>query len=327
MTNKILFSGIQPTGEIHIGNYLGALKNWVDLQNQYQCFYSIVDLHAITIDYDPKKYQDMVLDTAMDLLAIGIDPKKSVLFIQSQVPEHTELCWLFNTLVPIAELERMTQFKDKSKEHKQNINAGLFDYPVLQAADILLYGAEAVPVGQDQLQHLELANTIARKFNHKFGEYFKKIKPIIGSGARIMSLTDPTKKMSKSLGTKNYIALNDDPDIIRKKVMGAVTDVGPDASQMAPGVKNLFLLMELFAEAKIIDKFKKSYSDKSIKYSELKSELAKAIINKLRPIQEKKQKLIKDKKMVIRLLNEGATKAKKIAAKNLLEIKKKMGLI
>jgi tryptophanyl-tRNA synthetase len=284
-------------------------------------------LHAITIEYDPKKYQEKILDTAMDLLAIGIDPKKSVFFVQSHVPEHTELCWLFNSLIPIAELERMTQFKDKSKEHKQNINAGLFDYPVLQAADILLYQGEYVPVGQDQLQHLELANTIVKKFNNKFGEYFKEIKPIIGQGAKIMSLTDPAKKMSKSLGLKNYIALNDPPEIIRKKVMGAVTDVGPDVSQMTPGVKNLFLLMELFAEAKIIDKFENAYTNKSIKYSELKSELAETIINKLKPIQEKKQKLIKDKKSVIKLLNDGAVKAKKIAAKNLLEIKKKMGLI
>ncbi|OGY89691.1 MAG: tryptophan--tRNA ligase, partial [Candidatus Komeilibacteria bacterium RIFCSPLOWO2_01_FULL_45_10] len=243
MNKKILFSGIQPTGEIHIGNYLGALKNWVELQDKYRCLYSIVDLHAITIDYHPATYQETILNTAIDLLAIGLDPKKSTIFVQSQVPQHAELCWLFNTLVPIAELERMTQFKDKAAEHKENINAGLFDYPVLQAADILLYKSEMVPVGQDQLQHLELTNTIVRKFNNKFGKYFEEIKPVINEGARVMSLTNPEKKMSKSLGPNNYIALSDAPEIIRKKIMSAVTDTGPTASAMSAGVKNLFDLL------------------------------------------------------------------------------------
>lgn len=325
---QTLFSGIQPTGEIHLGNYLGALKNWVDLQNKYDCFYSIVDLHAITIDYDPKIYQEKILNTAMDLLAIGLDPKKSTLFIQSHVPEHTELCWLFNTLTPIAELERMTQFKDKAGQHKQNINAGLFDYPVLQAADILLYNSEIVPVGEDQLQHLELANTILRKFNNKFGEYFKEIKPVINEGARIMSLTDPAKKMSKSLGPNNYIALSDAPEIIRKKIMGAVTDAGPDdAGQMSGGVKNLFTLLKLLSADNVYQKFQSDYNNKTLKYSELKTTLTETIIKYLKPIQIKKQYWQKNPAKVKKILEQGAKKARKIAQKKILEIKKLMGLV
>lgn len=327
MNKKTLFSGIQPTGEIHIGNYLGALKNWVELQSQYNCLYSIVDLHAITIDYNPADYQDRILKTAMDLLAIGIDPKKSVLFVQSQVPQHTELCWYFNTLTPIAELERMTQFKDKSKEHKENINTGLFDYPVLQAADILLYKSEMVPVGHDQLQHLELTNTIVRKFNNKFGKYFEEIKPVISEGAKIMSLTNPEKKMSKSLGPNNLIALSDEPDVIRKKIMSAVTDTGPSSDQMSAGVKNLFDLLKLFNATAVQQKLMDAYNNKTLKYSELKTELAKAIITNLQPIQERKKKLAKNKKQVVKILTDGAKKAGKIAGQNILEIKKRMGLV
>lgn len=327
MTKKTLFSGIQPTGQIHIGNYLGALKNWVDLQSQYNCLYSIVDLHAITIDYNPAEYQERILNTAMDLLAIGVDPKKSVLFAQSHVPQHTELCWYFNTLTPIAELERMTQFKDKSKEHKENINAGLFDYPVLQAADILLYKSEVVPVGQDQLQHLELTNTIVRKFNNKFGKHFEEIKPVISAGAKIMSLTNPEKKMSKSLGPNNLIALSDEPDVIRKKIMSAVTDTGPATDAMSAGVKNLFELLKLFSSTVAHQKLTAAYNNKTLKYSELKTELAEAIIKNLQPIQERKKKLAKNKKQVIKILADGAKKAGKIAGKNILEIKKKMGLL
>lgn len=327
MSNKkILFSGIQPTGEIHIGNYLGALKNWVDLQSQYQCFYSVVDLHAITIDQDPQAYQEKIFDTAMDLLAIGIDPKKSVLFIQSQLPEHTELCWLLNTLTPIAELERMTQYKDKSRQNQKNINVGLLDYPVLQAADILLYQTDVVPVGEDQLQHLELTNMIARKFNNRYGQYFKEIKPIVGLGARVMSLTEPDKKMSKSLGPNNYIALGDYPEVIRKKVMSAVTDMGPDTTEMSKGVKNLFDLLNLFGDQKNVQKFQTAYDQKTLKYSELKTELAGSIIKILKPIQDKKARLIKEKVKVKKILVDGAKKARTVAQKTLKEVKQKMGL-
>ncbi len=328
MDKRILFSGIQPTGDLHIGNYLGALKNWVDLQDKYKCFYSIVDLHAITIDYEPTKYQKQILDTAIDLLALGIDPKKSILFIQSQVPEHTELCWLFNTLIPITELQRMTQFKDKSRQNFNNINVGLFDYPVLQAADILLYKGELVPVGEDQLQHLELANTILRKFNNKFGEYFQKIEPIISKSARVMSLQEPRNKMSKSLGSNHYIALRDDEETIKKKIMSAITDAGPQQSgRMSPGVDNLFTLLENFADEKIVKKFNLDYHNGDLKYSELKTELAQVIVDSLKPIQANIAKLEKDKVKVKKILEEGAKKAKKIAEKSILDIKEKMGLV
>ncbi|MDP2587087.1 MAG: tryptophan--tRNA ligase [Candidatus Komeilibacteria bacterium] len=324
---KILLSGIQPTGEIHIGNYLGALKNWLELQDKYQCHFMVADLHSITIDYNPAEYQETILNTAMDLLAIGIDPKKSILFVQSQVPQHTELCWYFNTLTPIAELERMTQFKDKASQHKENINTGLFDYPVLQAADILLYKSEVVPVGQDQLQHLELTNTIVRKFNNKFGKYYEEIKPVISEGAKIMSLTNPEKKMSKSLGANNLIALSDEPEVIRKKIMSAVTDTGPASDAMSAGVKNLFDLLKLFNATLAHQKLTSAYDNKTLKYSELKTELAEAIIKNLQPIQERKKKLLQNKKQVVKILADGAKKAGKIAGKNILEIKKKMGLL
>jgi len=329
MNKKILFSGIKPTGEIHFGNYLGALQNWVTLQNsnKYSCIYSVVDLHALTIEYNPMTYQDKILEMAMDLLSIGINPKKSILFVQSHVPEHTELCWLFNTLLPVAELQRMTQFKDKAMQHKENVNAGLFNYPVLMAADVLLYKSEMVPVGDDQLQHLELTNTILKKFNNKFGKYFEEIKPIVGKGARIMSLTNPEKKMSKSLGPNNLIALSDAPEIIKKKIMKAVTDEGPDAGTMSAGVKNLFTMLELLGDSKTIQKFQKTFNNKTLKYAELKSELSEAIISYLKPIQARKKQLSQDKKKVKKILADGAKKARMIAQKNLLEIKKRMGLL
>lgn len=325
---KILFSGIQPTGNIHIGNYLGALKNWVDLQDNYQAIYSIVDWHALTIDQDPKKYKARVLETAIDLLAIGIDPKKSILFVQSQVTGHAELAWIFNTLTPITELERMTQYKDKSKQNKHNINAGLFTYPVLQSADILLYKAEFVPIGEDQVQHIELANVIGRKFNNKYGQYFNAIKPMLTKGARIMSLTKPEKKMSKSLGENNYIALRDNPETIRNKVNKAVTDTGPAAEdKKSLGVHNLFELMHLFTNEKTVAKYEKQYDDNSIKYSEMKAELAEAIIQTLEPIQKRIKELEKKPKKVEAILAKGAKRAQIIANQNMEDIRAMVGLL
>ena len=192
-----LFSGIQPSGEIHLGNYLGALKNWIKLQKKYDCIFSIVDYHAITVPYSPKTLPENIIETAIILLSIGINPKKSILFVQSTVSEHTELAWILNTITPLGDLKRMTQFKQKAKAHPKAINAGLLNYPILMAADILLYKAEYVPVGEDQLQHLELTRTIARKFNKLFGKTFPEPKPILGKAKRIMSLTNPKNKMSK----------------------------------------------------------------------------------------------------------------------------------
>src|SRR3989339_646529 len=222
-----IFSGIQPTGQLHLGNYLGAIKNWVDLQKKYACVYCIVDYHAMTIPYDPAVMPKNIINAAADLLATGVDPKKSILFVQSQVPEHTELAWILNTITPISELKRMTQFKEKSQRFQDNINLGLFAYPVLQAADILLYQTELVPVGEDQIQHVELARDIARKFNKKFGATFPEPRTLLTKTPRIMSLKDPTKKMSKSLGEDHYLALADKPEIIKDKIKRAVTDIGP----------------------------------------------------------------------------------------------------
>ena len=220
-----VLSGIQPTGSIHIGNYLGAIKQWIKLQEKNECVFFIADLHSLTIPYKPKELQKNILETAIVYLATGIDPQKSIFFIQSDVKEHTELCWLLNTVCPIGDLERMTQYKEKSKQFKKNINAGLLVYPILQAADILLYKTETVPVGKDQVQHIELARTIARKFNQKFGETFVEPKAMLPKlGAKIMALNNPKQKMSKSLSPQSYVSLFEEPEEIKKKIMSAVTD-------------------------------------------------------------------------------------------------------
>jgi tryptophanyl-tRNA synthetase len=329
MNKKInLFSGIKPTGNIHLGNYLGALKNWVLLQDsgKYKPFYSIVDLHALTMDYDPKEYQQLIHEALTDLLAIGINPKKSTLFIQSQLPEHSELCWLLNNITPVAELNRMTQFKDKAQENIKNINAGLLDYPILMAADILLYHATAVPVGEDQLQHLELTNTIIRKFNNRFGKYFEEVKPILNEASRVMSLTNPLKKMSKSLGPNNLIALSDSPEIIKKKISSAVTDSGENG-KMSAGVANLFFLLEEFANPSIVKRLNADQEQGKLKYSELKSELSEALIAFLKPIQKKKALLMKQRSTLNKIITDGRKQASSVAKITLKEVKKLMGLI
>jgi len=327
MKNKqILFSGIKPTGTPHIGNYLGALKQWVEQQDAYACIYSIVDLHALTIDITPEDLTHNSLQASKILLGIGIDPEKSILFLQSTVKEHAELAWILNCITPVAELERMTQFKDKSKEHKHNINMGLFDYPVLMAADIMLYHAEAVPVGEDQLQHLELTRIITKKFNNRYGKYFKEPQAIISEAKKIMSLNVPEKKMSKDLGETSYISLTDAPAIIKKKVMRAVTDTGPTKTGiMAPGVKNLFELLLYFDNKDAHREFTSQYDQGKIKYAELKETVATTIINTLKPIQEKISSYT-DKEVKI-ILGSGADKAREIAEHNLKEIKNKIGLL
>jgi len=213
-----VLSAIQPTGAIHIGNYLGAIKQWIDLQEKNECIFFICDLHSITIPYDPKEFQKNILETAITYLAAGVNPEKSIFFVQSKVKEHTELCWLLGSVTPVGDLLRMTQYKEKSKQFKKNLDAGILNYPILMAADILLYKANAVPVGEDQAQHVELTRTIARKFNQRFGKTFNEPKTILPKmGARIMSLTNPKKKMSKSMGPQNYISLFDEPEEIEKK--------------------------------------------------------------------------------------------------------------
>jgi len=247
MAKEIILSGIQPTGRLHIGNYLGSLRNFVELQKKHEGYFMIADYHSITESYEPKNKLNQIYNLAADFLAAGLDPKKSTIFVQSHVPEHTELAWIFNTLTPIGYLERMTQYKDKASRQKENINLGLFDYPVLQAADILLYHATAVPVGQDQDQHLELTRQIVRFFNNKFGPTFLEPKTLHTETPKVMSLLSPDKKMSKSLGDNHCIDIDDEPDMIAKKLSKAVTDTG-DGSGL--GAKNLLDLVKIFSPKK-----------------------------------------------------------------------------
>jgi tryptophanyl-tRNA synthetase len=329
MKKDVIVSGIQPSGEMHIGNYLGALKNFVELQDKFECFFFIADLHSITEDYKPEHKRQQILDTLIAFLAAGLDPKKSTIFVQSQIPAHTQLAWIFNTITPINELERMTQYKDKAAKQKHNINVGLFTYPVLQAADILLYHPQFVPVGHDQIQHLEMTNLIARKFNNKFGETFQEIKPYTKSPVRVMSLTDPEKKMSKS-EPGSYVGIFDEPEIIRKKLAKAVTATDAPADEMPKGVKNLFDLVEAFgqepATGSAIDSWMEEYKKGTIKYSELKSELAESLVSYFEPFRARRAELQKDTKQLTRIMAEGAKKAQAVANETLTAVKEKIGL-
>jgi len=315
---KKLFSGIKPTGKIHLGNYLGSLKNWIDLQKKYNCLYSIVDLHALTIKINPDELRTNTMQVAIDLLALGIDPKKSLIFKQSDVVGHTELSWIFNCLIPIAELERMTQFKDESIKHSDNINAGLFTYPNLMAADILIYQAENVPVGEDQLQHLELARIIARKFNNRYQQYFPEVKAIISPARRVMSLKYPDKKMSKSHGEASYIAIRDDKDTVNKKITKAVTDT--------QGVLNLLELYSYFGNQEKYKEMLALHKAGKLMNLQLKEDLIKVILEFLQPIQTKIAYYEKNKSQVEKILNDGARQAQKIADQTMAEVKKLVGL-
>jgi len=313
-----LISGIKPTGKMHLGNYLGAVKNWVELQNQYQCSFFIADLHALTIEISQEELRQQTFDLAVDLLALGIDPKKSILFKQSEVIGHAELAWIFNCLLPVSELQRMTQFKDESLKRPGNINAGLLTYPSLMAADILLYLAEYIPVGEDQVQHLELTRIIARKFNNRYGKFFPEIKPVLSPARRLMSLNNSAKKMSKSLGDASYIAIRDDQDTINTKIKKAVTD--------EQGVKNLLELYSYFGSQAQTDKMNKALKAGELMNSELKDQLSKTIITFLTPIQEKIKYYQAHSKEVTKILSDGAKKAQKIADQNLRAIKNIVGL-
>jgi len=323
---KRLFSGIQPSGTLHLGNYLGAIKNWVKLQEKYDAIFCIVDLHAITVPQKPEELRRKTLELAKIYLAAGIDPAKSTIFVQSHIPEHTELAWILNTITKIPELERMTQFKDKSQDQRQNINAGLFSYPVLMAADILLYDTNVVPVGEDQLQHVEIARTLARRFNTLFGKIFVEPEPfIVKEGMRIMGLDDPMKKMSKSASSEyNYIALTDTPDKIREKIKSAVTDSGKNVrySDDKPAIMNLINIYSLLDNAKPAD-IATAYKKKG--YAEFKNDLAEIIISFLEPFQEKFNEIDDDE--VLRILEAGKEKAKKLAEEKMAEVKEKVGLL
>ncbi|MEK7578781.1 MAG: tryptophan--tRNA ligase [Patescibacteria group bacterium] len=326
-----ILSGIQPSGKLHIGNYLGAIKNWIGLQDDKKndCFFFIADYHSITEDYDPREKSKEIFDLAIDLLALGLSPKKSTIFQQSKIPFHTELAWIFNTMVKMPELERMTQFKVKAKKQTYNINIGLFDYPILMAADILIYKAEAVPVGEDQIQHLELTREIARRFNGKFGKFFPEPKSILTETPKIMSLTDPAKKMSKSGGDKSYIALADSPETIIEKIKSATSDTGGGKDKR--GGENLLSIFNAFAETKSekieYKNYKKDHEAGKLKYSEFKPRLAELIINYFAVYRENRAELSKNPDYIKKILEDGDKKASAIAEVTLREVKKKIGLI
>ncbi len=322
----VIVSGIQPTGKLHLGNYLGALKHFVELQNsgEYTCYFFIADLHSITTDFSAKEKREQIMEVALDYLAAGLT-EPSIIFQQSAISAHSELTWLLNTITPFGELRRMTQFKDKSEDMPENTNVGLFDYPVLMAADILLYDTKFVPVGDDQLQHLELTRTLARKFNTKFGKIFYEPKPLMTSVPRLMSLDDPKKKMSKSRPA-GCVFIDDGPSVIRKKVMSAVTDsestIAYDAEKR-PAVANLLELYSAMSSQKISD-IVKEYKGKG--YADFKKGLAEVIIAELAPLQQKKKELMKDLPAVEAVLRLGAAAAREVAEEKLLMAKRKMGL-
>lgn len=321
-----IFSGIQPTNNLHLGNYLGAIKNWVELQNQYDAFYCIVDLHAITVKQDPKQLRQNILNAAKTYLALGLDPTKCTIFVQSHVPQHTELAWVLNTIAKMSELERMTQFKDKAKQHKENINLGLFAYPALMAADILLYNTNVVPVGEDQKQHVELTRDLAARFNSLYGKTFIEPEPLINKvGARIMGLDDPSKKMSKSATSANsYIALLDSPEVVAKKISRAVTDSGTtiEAGTDRPALTNLLTIYSLLTHNSIKD-IEKEYTGKG--YADFKKGLSAVVTEFISDFQHKFNAL--DDDSVKKILEDGATKARAVAEKKMEEVKKNIGLL
>jgi tryptophanyl-tRNA synthetase len=331
MTKKRVLSCIQPTGEMHIGNYFGAVKNWVRIQDEYECFYGVVDLHAMTMPYDPKKLKENSLRMVAELLACGINPEKSILFIQSLVPEHSELTWIFNCVASYGELSRMTQFKDKSEQVEGGgkfLSAGLFTYPVLQAADILVYKADFVPVGRDQVQHLELSRNIAVRFNNQFGEFFPEPKPLLTEVPKLASLSDPSKKMSKSLGEKHYVGLFEEEAQIRKKVKSAVTDTGEaQGNTMSTGVQNLFNIIKACENEEGYKTLLTDYNAGNLRYKDLKDTTAESLVQLTTPFRLKREELLKDKIYLENLARELSEKARDVASQTMKGVRKLTGLL
>ena len=323
---KVLFSGMQATGNLTLGNYLGALKNWVTLSDEYECFYSVVDLHSITVRQDPAELRKRARNLLTLYLAAGLDPKKNCIYYQSHVSGHAELSWILNCFTYMGELNRMTQFKDKSAKHADNINAGLFTYPVLMAADILLFQADVVPVGKDQLQHLEITRDIAQRFNGIYGDVFTIPEPYIGkAGAKIMSLQDPLKKMSKSDENPNAsILLMDDPDTIIRKFKRAVTDSEGCICYRdeQPGIKNL---LDIYCACNNVtqEAAVKEFEGKG--YGEFKLAVGESVVNILKPVQDEYARLSKDKAYIDSVIKENAEKAGYYATKTLRKVQKKVG--
>ncbi len=325
---KRVFSGLRPTNLIHFGNYLGAIKGQIDLQNkpEFDCIYGVVDLHGITTPYKPKDLPNQIRNLALDLLAAGIDPQKCHLMIQSQVPEHLELAYLLGTIFPVSRLEDLPTYKDKKAENPGYINMGLLYYPVLMAADIMLYKADTVPVGRDQVPHIEITREFARKFNSMFGKTFPEPQAYLMEGAYVPSLKGEGK-MSKSI-EGSYILLTDDLEMIRKRLAGAPTDAGkgPEVPKEG-GVANLLILVELFEGKDARMKYESQYLHEGIRYQDLKHDLANAIYEEIKPIQEKRKFYEQNPKLVEEILEEGREYCSIIARENLREVKEKMGLV
>ncbi len=323
---KVLFSGMQSTGNLTLGNYLGALKNWVSLSDEYECFYSVVDMHSITVRQDPAELRKRARSLLTLYIAAGLDPKKNCIYYQSHVSGHAELAWILNCFTYMGELNRMTQFKDKAAKHADNINAGLFTYPVLMAADILLYQADVVPVGKDQLQHLEITRDIAQRFNGIYGDVFTIPEPYVGkSGARIMSLQDPSKKMSKSDENQNAsIYLMDDPDTIIRKFKRAVTDSEACVRycEEQPGIRNLIDIYCACNDVKPED-VEKEFDGKG--YGDFKMAVGESVVSVLKPLQERYEQLSKDKAYLDSIIKENAEKAQYYSNKTLRKVQKKIG--
>ncbi len=322
---KTVFSGIQPSGELHLGNYLGAIRNWASLQDDYRCIFCVVDYHAITQDYERKDMAPRVRQMVVDILSCGVDPEKSVLFVQSQVPEHTELCWILNSVAPFGDLSRMTQFKDKAAKQEENINVGLFDYPVLQSADILLYKAQAVPVGQDQIQHIEFARRLARGFNRRFGKVFPEPEALLTSTPKILGL-DGQAKMSKSLG--NTISLGATDKQISKSIGKAATDPKRERREDPgnPEDCNVYSLHKFFSDEKRLAWVREGCTTAGIGCVDCKKALSENVIAHLEPIRERRETLENDPGAVDEVLAKGAVRAREMAQGTMEQVRKKLGL-
>jgi len=334
MENNIVFSGIQPTGEMHIGNYFGAVANYVRLQDagKYQTVYCVVDLHAMTTPYEPATLRRNSEQMFIDLLACGLEPDRSILFVQSMVPEHTELAWIFSCVCSYGDLTRQTQFKEKSEqlEGKQDafISAGLFTYPVLQAADILLYRAANVPVGQDQKQHLELSRTIANRFNGQFGQYFPEPQMLATETPKLLALNDPAKKMSKSLGPKSYVGLFDDEQTVRSKVRSAVTDTGEPGTPVGEGARNLLGILRACGRQDQAEAFEQEYAQGGQRrYAPLKDATADALVALTHELRLRRAEIGADLSRVRRLIREGAEKARAIAQQTMRDVRRLTGVM
>ena len=326
---KRIFSGIQPSGIITLGNYLGAVRNWVDLQDEYDCLYCIVDMHAITVRQEPKNLRQNTYSLAALYVACGLDPEKNIIYVQSHVPAHAELSWILSTFTYVGELNRMTQFKEKVKKHPDNINAGLYTYPVLMAADILLYQADLVPVGEDQRQHIELTRNVAERFNNIYGDVFKMPEGFIPkSGARIMSLQEPDKKMSKSSEDANsYISMLDDPRAAMNKIKRAVTDSESEVrfdKENKPGISNLINIYACIT-GKTVAEIEKEFAGQG--YGSFKVQVGEAVAETLEKIQAEYQRVIKDKTYLENMFRTGAERADRIAQRTLAKVQKKVGFV